>query len=640
MSISLDMSERSPAVNTATFAPAPLLERGFNMHLSATKRGDLLVYCNGRTVFLRDLNDMTKVRVFAEHKCRATVARFSPNGRHVASGDVEGNLLIWEVLSDRFSLRKTFPINKGIKDIAWSEDGQRIAVCGASEGGSYAKAILVDSGNTVGELSGNTATVLSCDYKPTRPFRVATGGEDRKLCFFEGPPFKFNLSNTDHQNYITTVRFSPDGTTLLSTGNDMKVIFYDAKEGTKTGELKQGPKLQAHSGTLYSASWSPDSKQILTASADKSTKLWTVADSTLVATWKFGADIKKPEIEDMQMSTLWHKQDAKTGGKDFLISVSLTGAFNFLDPANVAAITSVHGVMKNIKSLVLDTDNQSFYVGESTGVITKFDLVSGAAKWLSGKNSGSAVNTMRLAPGNKLQVINLDDKVRVHDATALERADDKKAEPVVLGGCAKADATANTNKAVWAVVTANQKLVIFHDHKIVSTTALSFEPYCVTFHPDDSLIYVGGKNKAAVAFSHNIATGAVTWTDTKYETHDVCEQVTVTSDGKFICAADRKRSLNVFDVASGNLLNTSDPLRYHTASLRSVAYSPNGSKLLSAAMDSMVYIWYDGVIGARRLKIEAHTQGISHAAWLNETTIITVGEELTVKTWTVPDTWA
>lgn len=52
-----------------------------------------------------------------------------------------------------------------------------------------------DSGSTVGEFDGHSKRVLSCAFKPTRPFRIITCGEDYLVNFYEGPPFRFKASN-------------------------------------------------------------------------------------------------------------------------------------------------------------------------------------------------------------------------------------------------------------------------------------------------------------------------------------------------------------------------------------------------------------------------------------------------------------
>ena len=53
---------------------------------------------------------------------------------------------------------------------------------------------LWDSGSSVGEIIGHSKYINAIDYRPTRPFRVVTAGEDKKIGWFEGPPFRFKTS--------------------------------------------------------------------------------------------------------------------------------------------------------------------------------------------------------------------------------------------------------------------------------------------------------------------------------------------------------------------------------------------------------------------------------------------------------------
>ncbi len=43
----------------------------------------------------------------------------------------------------------------------------------------------------MGEFDGLAKKVNSVDFRPTRPFRIATGSEDFAVNFYAGPPFKF-----------------------------------------------------------------------------------------------------------------------------------------------------------------------------------------------------------------------------------------------------------------------------------------------------------------------------------------------------------------------------------------------------------------------------------------------------------------
>ena len=52
-----------------------------------------------------------------------------------------------------------------------------------------------DSGSGLGDFDGHSQRVLSCAFRPIRPFRVFSAGEDFQVNYYEGPPFRFKASN-------------------------------------------------------------------------------------------------------------------------------------------------------------------------------------------------------------------------------------------------------------------------------------------------------------------------------------------------------------------------------------------------------------------------------------------------------------
>ena len=58
----------------------------------------------------------------------------------------------------------------------------------------YGHVFMADTGTSVGEISGHGRPINSCDFKSSRPFRIATGSEDNCIGIFEGPPFKFKMT--------------------------------------------------------------------------------------------------------------------------------------------------------------------------------------------------------------------------------------------------------------------------------------------------------------------------------------------------------------------------------------------------------------------------------------------------------------
>jgi hypothetical protein len=53
---------------------------------------------------------------------------------------------------------------------------------------------MAETGTSVGEISGQSKSINSCDFRPSRPFRIVTGCEDNTIGVFEGPPFKFKMT--------------------------------------------------------------------------------------------------------------------------------------------------------------------------------------------------------------------------------------------------------------------------------------------------------------------------------------------------------------------------------------------------------------------------------------------------------------
>ncbi|KAG0495461.1 hypothetical protein HPP92_000152 [Vanilla planifolia] len=271
-----------------------------------------------------------------------------------------------------------------------------------------------DSGTNIGEFDGHSKRVLSCDFKPTRPFRIVTCGEDFILNFYEGPPFKFKHSHRDHSNFVNCVRFSPDGSKFITVSSDKKGIIFDGKSGDKIGELSME---EGHGGSIYAVSWSPNSKQVLTVSADKTAKVWDITDD---GSGKLNRTLACPSsggVDDMQVGCLWHG--------DHLVTVSLGGNICLCsanDPDKPP--TSFSGHMKGINALSCFLHN-----GQRTMLTTSYDGV--LVKWVPGVVYGRKIKRKEntqikcfAAAERELLTSGFDNRVTAHVASSafLEKA--------------------------------------------------------------------------------------------------------------------------------------------------------------------------------------------------------------------------
>ena len=85
-------------------------------------------------------------------------------------------------------------------------------------------------GNNVGEISNHSKTILAGYIRKCRPYHIATGGEDFLVNFYEGTPFKFKKMHTEHNNFVTRVKFSTDNAHFVSVGFEKKIVLYESKE--------------------------------------------------------------------------------------------------------------------------------------------------------------------------------------------------------------------------------------------------------------------------------------------------------------------------------------------------------------------------------------------------------------------------
>lgn len=89
-----------------------------------------------------------------------------------------------------------------------------------------------------------------------------------------------------HYGTITTARFSKDGTKILTASADRTARIYDAYNGSVVQTF------EGHGNVVSSASYSPDEKRVLTTGYDNTVKLWDTETGNLLNT-AYGQGLRK-----------------------------------------------------------------------------------------------------------------------------------------------------------------------------------------------------------------------------------------------------------------------------------------------------------------------------------------------------------
>ncbi|MGH7201885.1 MAG: WD40 repeat domain-containing protein [Planctomycetaceae bacterium] len=136
----------------------------------------------------------------------------------------------------------------------------------------------LQTGQSSRTLEGHGGLVLCVAVSPDGT-RIASGSYDNTIKIWDVPkadaagqaeppmPVKPAADLRGHGSYVAGVAFSPDGKQLASASNDKTVRLWDL-------ERKQQIKtLSTQAGVVYAVVFSPDGKHLVTACADKTVRL-------------------------------------------------------------------------------------------------------------------------------------------------------------------------------------------------------------------------------------------------------------------------------------------------------------------------------------------------------------------------------
>jgi WD repeat-containing protein 1 (actin-interacting protein 1) len=502
----------------------------------------------------------------------------------------------------------------GVLDISWSDDSTKIVASGDGKSSMMVKAFAYDTGNTLGEMVGHNRPASSVAFRPVKPFRVMSVGEDNKSVFYHGTPFKFEKSHSCHTGFVNAVRYSNDGSRIVSVSADKKIQFYDGDSGEPTDSIPN-----AHTGSIYGVSFNPDGSKILTCSADKTVKLWDVASKALEVTFTLSST---PQVSDMQVSTIWLE--------NHLLSLSLSGDINILDPANPDAPKQILSGPQNGACLVAPIAPGVILTGSTDGSIHKYILGENSVSRHPASNPKSICKAVHDASVRAIvctadTIVSLagDGVMKTYTKGSLEEIQSTTLDIIPLGACA-------TESGIIVVYSKDAMRVFNGSDQIASKTFGFIASACAIVQSGSGLLIAAGsddeKTRVYSLDGSNV-------TETKLvEGRAAVTAIAFTPTGDTIAIGYNNRQIEVYLTDNWDC-KIKSKWCFHSGAIVTMAWSPDGSMLVSGGVDDEMYLWNLASPMKKEQVRYVHGGVVKSVAWASDEVVISTGGESSVTTW-------
>jgi len=524
------------------------------------------------------------------HGGQVYAVAYSPDGKILASGARDKVIRLWDATT-RKELRQLHGHQNGIMAIAFSPEGKRLI--SASEDKTL-RLWDVATGTAIGQFQGHeaavTAVVMHSDGKT-----IISAGLDKTIRFWEVPgkgmlAGKHIRCLKGNLGYLYSLALSPDSKTLAAGNGTGRIALWDLATGKESGELL------GHQREVNGLAFAGNDHL---ASAGNDARLWhlptgkvewqavqghsfdTVAvsrDQTLVAAAGHG-DYRPVVVYDRETKREWKNAALHDG------------------PLAERDMWAPRGwVREGIKTLAFSPDAKSLAGGSFDSRLHQWNLATGKETRFPQEHLGAVVSLAFSPDGKLLATGSRDGILRVWGvSTAIERW--RASNSLFDSTNASVGSVAfSPDERTLAAVTSAGDLRLW-DARTGQEKSRLDAARCFAFSKDGKLLATGGPH--GTVHVYEIASGATLLRVEKmdYEVHHLA----LSPDRKRLVAGcydpksvkEARGVLRLWDLTKKKFEREVAAHRY---SVSSVAFSPDGRRIVSTGTnESQVRLW-DGAL--------------------------------------------
>jgi WD40 repeat protein/transcriptional regulator with XRE-family HTH domain len=480
---------------------------------------------------------------------------FSPDGKLLASSSQDGTIILWDVKSGQPIGEPLLERSFAIYSVAFSPDGKTIA-SGSSESITLWE---VKTGQPIGEPL-RLANVRYVVFSPDGKTIVSSSPESIILWDVEsGQPIGKMLSLSD----VASVAFSPDGK-LLALGGYESIILVDVEAEKQIGEL-----LHSAFVDVYDVAFSPDGKT-LASSTLESIILWDVESAE---------PIGKP-LHSTYLDRVAFSPDGKTLASSTLESIILWDVHEVINVKEQRRIgTRVPAVFTN--GVAFSPDGKRLALNSFESVIL-WDVESDQPIGEPLRKHTDLVLSVAFSPDGKTLASGSSESIILWDVESGQPIGKPIPAAFVNGVVFSPDGKLLATSSAGSIVLRDVR----SGHPIGKPLLeLKGTTFSLVFSPDGKLLASGSDDGTLILW--DVESGQPIGEPLPKQSAAIYD-VAFSPDGKILASASRDGTILLWDVESGQLVGK--PLRENLLFVYSLAFSPDGKTLASSSSESII-LW-------------------------------------------------
>ncbi len=263
----------------------------------------------------------TSMLVFSQHQQTVRSITWSPDGKMLASGANDAQLLVWDTNG---SVKVQKPQTGAVRAVAWSQDGQQLAV-GSANNVMFLQPL---TGALLAQpAQRHTAAITTLAWSPRQPLQLVSGGLDKQAVVWNTTTYTPQTIFNGHTTAIESVSWASDGQTVGSSSHGGVVRLWNAGNGQQGHGFFMDAQLP-----MRAVSFASSGGQLAVGGDDGIVRLWNGLVCQLQAQVPFGTQcVDAPQRlhahTDRVRALAWSPDSRflATGGDDGMLAIWYPG---------------------------------------------------------------------------------------------------------------------------------------------------------------------------------------------------------------------------------------------------------------------------------------------------------------------------